>query len=365
MDAPGSLHASGEMRTDFDCGASQFFANSAGFCFSMIECIFTLDYEIYGNGEGSLRELVYEPAERLRAIFRKWNERFVLFVEVAEFEIMEAQGVDQTINLVKHQIQNFYREGFELGLHIHPWWYNARYENGGWLLDYSEYNLCTLPRERIVKIVDRSISYLRSVLGESDFTPLSFRAGNWLFQPTRTAAKVLADYGIKVDSSVFKGGFQYQHKLDYRRTLKNGYHWMFTDYVDTPDPEGKLLELPIYTQMVPMWEMLTKKRIGLQKKSPSTAQKGKNRLYRYLDFLRFYHPLKLDFCRMTINELTNLVDKIIQQDQKNPALFKPIVTIGHTKDLVDFETVESFLSYLEQKKITVSTFEEVYNKCKC
>ena len=35
----------------------------------MIECIFTLNYEIYGNGAGSLKELVHDPAERLREIF--------------------------------------------------------------------------------------------------------------------------------------------------------------------------------------------------------------------------------------------------------------------------------------------------------
>ena len=35
----------------------------------MIECIFTIDYEIYGNGQGSLKELVYDPMERLLAIF--------------------------------------------------------------------------------------------------------------------------------------------------------------------------------------------------------------------------------------------------------------------------------------------------------
>lgn len=35
----------------------------------MLECIFTIDYEIYGNGEGSLKELVYEPAKHLKAIF--------------------------------------------------------------------------------------------------------------------------------------------------------------------------------------------------------------------------------------------------------------------------------------------------------
>src|SRR4051812_4633060 len=36
----------------------------------MIECIFTIDYEIYGNGTGSLRDLVLEPAARLADLFR-------------------------------------------------------------------------------------------------------------------------------------------------------------------------------------------------------------------------------------------------------------------------------------------------------
>ncbi len=330
----------------------------------MIECIFTIDYEIYGNGEGSLRELVYEPAEKLREIFRKRNAPFVAFIEVAELERMEAEGTDPAIDLVKKQIREFYGDGFELGLHLHPQWYSARYENGRWLLDYSEYNLCTLPQERIVQIVDRSIAYLRKVLGVIDFTPHSFRAGNWLFQPTRSAANLLAERGIKVDSSVFKGGLQHQHKLDYRRALRNGYYWTFTGQVDVPDPDGSLLELPIHTQMVPFWQMLTTKRVGLQRKGPSAVQSGKEKLYRLLDFLRFWQPLKFDFCRMTIQELTQMVEKVIREDQKNLTMFRPIVAIGHTKDLIDFETVESFLSYLGKKEIKVSTFEEVYDKCR-
>lgn len=331
----------------------------------MIECIFTLDYEIYGNGEGSLRELVYEPAERLMATFRKWNARFVAFVEVAELEMIEAEGADQAIDLVKQQIRQFHREGFELGLHLHPQWYNAEFKNGRWLLDYSEYNLCTLPKERIVQIVDRSIAYFRDVLGVPDFTPLSFRAGNWLFQPTKIVAKVLSERSIKVDSSVFKGGLQHQHKLDYRRALRNGYYWRFEDDVNVLHPHGALLELPIHTQMVPLWKMLTIKRIGMQRKSSSANQTGKKRLYRLLDFLRFWHPLKFDFCRMKLDELTHMMDTVIREDQQNPTSYRPIVAIGHTKDLVDFETVESFLSYLGRKGIAVSTFEEVYRRCKC
>lgn len=326
----------------------------------MIECIFTIDYEIYGNGEGSLDELVYEPARKLKTIFDQVGAKIVVFVETAELEKIEAFETDTAISKVRGQIRELYKQGHEIALHLHPQWCNARYYNGKWELDYREYNLCELPKKRIAEIVDRSITYLRTVLETSDFTPLSFRAGNWLFQPTQTVANVLAERGIKVDSSVFKGGLQHQHKLDYRGALRNGYYWKFSDRVDIPDPGGALLEVPIHTQMVPFWEMLTAKRIGLQQKGASTDKTLKERFYRFLDFLRFRHPLKFDFCRMTLNELTSMVDAVIREDQKDPRLFRPIVAIGHTKDLVDLETVKSFLSYLKQKGIAVSTFEKAY-----
>jgi len=331
----------------------------------MIECIFTIDYELSGNGEGSLKELVYDPMERLLGTFRKWKKRFVVFVELAELEMIEAKKADPDIDLIRNQIRNLHKEGFELGLHIHPQWYNARYENGRWLLDYSEYNICTLPRNRIVQIVDRSIAYLRGILGISDFTPLSFRAGNWLFQPTRTPASVLAERGIKVDSSVFKGGLRYQHNLDYRRALTNGHFWRFTDHADIPDPDGALLELPIHTQMVPFWKMLAPRRVNLQHIGFGGTESRVKKIYRLMDFLRFWHPLKLDFSCMTINELERMLDKVARDDEEDPNSFRPIIAIGHTKELVDFETIGSFLSYLGGKGIAVSTIEEVYHRCNC
>jgi hypothetical protein len=329
----------------------------------MIGFIFTIDYEIYGTGEGSLKELIYDPAAKLIDIFLKHNARFVPFVEVAELELIEVNTADPIIKSVKQQIRDFHNNGFELGLHLHPQWYNGRYENGKWLLDYSEYNLCTLSRERIAQIVDRSINYLRQLLGVADFTPLSFRAGNWLLQPTEMAAEVLAERGIKVDSSVFKGGLQYEHKLDYRAALRNGHYWEFKEDVNIPHPNGNLLELPIYSQMVPIWKMFTAKRIGLQRKAPSSVQTGRKNLNRFLDKLRFLYPLKLDFCRMTADEFSTMIDMVIKEDQESPAVFRPIVAIGHTKDLVDFETVESVLSYLNRADISLTTFSNAYQIC--
>jgi hypothetical protein len=329
----------------------------------MIECIFTIDYEIYGNGEGSLRDLIYEPTWKIKEIFDQAGVKIVVFVEAVELEKLEASGTDSAINDVKRQVQELYRQGHEIALHLHPQWCNARYHHGKWELDYSEYNLCVLPEKRVAEIVGRSISYLRNALATSDFTPLSFRAGNWLFQPTKTAANVLANQGIKIDSSVFKGGLQHQHKLDYRGAAKNGYFWKFYDDVNTPDSRGALVEIPIYTRIVPFWKMATMKRVGLQQKGSSAARTVLHRLSRLLDMARFWHPLKFDFCRMTINELTCMVDTVIKEDKKNPTIFKPLVAIGHTKDLVDFKTVELFISYLKNRGISIATFQDVYARC--
>lgn len=328
----------------------------------MIECVFTLDYEIYGNGTGALMDLVYEPANRLRDIFRKWNARFVAFIEVAELEKIDTCGTDPAIDLVKRQIRDLYRDGFEIGLHLHPQWCNARYTQGRWLLDYSEYNLCTLPRTRIAHIVERSLQYLRHALDEPSFIPLSFRAGNWLFQPTQTAASVLAQSGIRLDSSVFKGGLQHNHGLDYRPALRNGYYWSFSSDVNEPDPSGPCIEVPIHTEMVPLWRMPTSKRMGLKNTFGMASQSARQQLNRLRDFLRFRYPLKLDFCRMTLNEVTAMVEKVIRQDRQDPSLYRPIVAIGHTKDLTDPQTVDAFLSFLRAKEIVVSTFDTVYSK---
>jgi hypothetical protein len=328
----------------------------------MIKCIFTLDYEIYGNGTGSLNELVYEPTERLLRVFEKWDARFVNYVEVAEFEQIETAGTDAAIELVKQQVREMHRSGHEIALHLHPQWYNARFEKGNWDLDYTEYNLCTLPQPRIAEIVDRSLNYLAHMVDDSQFRPISFRAGNWLFQPTQIAAQELSRRGLRIDSSVFKGGLQRNHQLDYRPAMKNGYYWPFSSNVNEPDPLGQWMELPIHTEMVAPWKMATSKRMGMGANVVGTRGSRRKKLNRAFDFLRFSYPLKFDFCRMTLAEMTSMMDRVISRDRHDPDTLKPIVAIGHSKDLNDLQSVDAFLSYLREKNVPVATFENIFSK---
>jgi hypothetical protein len=323
----------------------------------MLECIFTIDYEIYGDGHGSLRDLVYEPARRLKSLFEKAGAKLVVFVEAAEFEKVDEFRTDPAIDDVKEQIREFRRDGHEIALHIHPQWCNARYEAGAWKLDYEEYSLGRLSEERIDIIVSQSIAWLRAVLGDPEFIPISFRAGNWLLQPTEKIARVLIRHGIKIDSSVYKGGRQRRHGLDYRPALGNGYYWNFTDDVNMPDPGGALLEIPVYTRRVPFWKMITSKRFGLQAKARSGNKSWREKIGRLLDLARFNHPLKFDFCRMTLPELAGTMETVIHSTPTDQ--HRPIVAIGHTKDLEDFEAIQAFLSFLRQQSIGTTTFREM------
>ena len=57
-----------------------------------------------------------------------------------------------------------------------------------------------------------------------------------------------------------------------------------------------------------------------------------------------------------------MMERIIQEDREQPETYRPVVAIGHTKDLTDFDTVDSVLSFLKTNRIPVATFTDVYSK---
>lgn len=324
----------------------------------MIECVFTLDYEIYGNGAGSLRDLVLEPTDQLAALFREFGASFVVFAEAVEFARMEEAGSDPDTAKVRAQLRELRAAGHEIALHLHPWWANARFENGHWRLDWSERNICVLNPDRVDAIVSRAISYLRDSLDDPRFTPLSFRSGLWAMQPTAVIANVLARHGVRVDSSVFKGGRIQTLGLDYRPALENDGFWCFGADVNVPEPHGTLWEIPIYTRMVPFWQMLGSKRLKLQRKAPGGGQ-GTPLPSRWRDFFRFRYPRKLDFCRMTFEEMREAIEGLLEEGEARREERSVVVAIGHSKDLLDTDSIRCFLDFLQQRAITVTTFSRL------
>ena len=156
----------------------------------MIEFIFTLDYEIYGNGSGSLQDLVLDPTQRLAEIFEEFDAPIVIFAEAVEFPKIEEAQSDPGSFGVRDQLRRLRAGGHEIALHLHPWWANARFEDGFWKLDWSERNLGALEEKRVEEIVSNAIEYLRKALNDPSFTPVAFRSGLWAMQPTSAIATV-------------------------------------------------------------------------------------------------------------------------------------------------------------------------------
>jgi len=330
----------------------------------MLSLVFTLDYEIYGNGCGSLKELVLDPTQRLADLFRQYSAPLVIFAEAIELARIKEVRSDAAIDAVEEQLRSLRDAGHEIALHLHPWWSNARYKDGAWQLDWSERNLCAQSPSRIEEVVSLAISYLRSALKDDAYVPKSFRGGLWLMQPTGNMAQVLFRHGIRVDSSVFKGGRTYELGLDYRPALRNGPHWPFSSDVNTPDPNGPLLEIPIHSEMVPFWEMLGTKRLRIQRRVPST-NKGNPLPRRWRDFLRLRYPRKLDFCRMTADEMIGVVERLNRMLPASGLQAASFVAIGHSKDLVDFDAVSRLLGYLDKGGTSITTLSSRLGQCSC
>lgn len=322
----------------------------------MMHCIFSLDYEIYGNGVGSLRDLVLDPTQRLVEIFEEFSEPFVVFAEAVEFARIEEAKSDPDSAAVRQQLRRLRKGGHEIALHLHPWWANARYEGGHWHLDWSERVIGALPPDRVEAIVAGAIGFLRDALADPEFTPVAFRAGQWLLQPSHGITNVLARYGIRFDSSVFKGGLMHGLGLDYRPALANQDFWRFDGDVNLPDPDGELWEIPIHTEMVPFWQMLRRKRLQLQHKTRSASQ-GSPLPREWRDFIRLRYPRKLDFCRMSFKEMRDSTERALQETRNES--HKILVAIGHSKDFLDGDAVRRFLTYLRERAIAVTTFEHL------
>jgi hypothetical protein len=62
---------------------------------------------------------------------------------------------------------------------------------------------------------------------------------------------------------------------------------------------------------------------------------------------------------MSFIEMKKIIDSLFAEDILTPGTYKPIVLIGHTKELRDFNSIKQTLDYLKEKNAKVLTFREI------
>jgi hypothetical protein len=353
----------------------------------MYNVIFTIDYEIHGNGDGSPHELMIEPTYRMMSLFDKYGAKLTIMADVAEIlkfrEYKERFGEDKYYyDEVIKQLQYAVKNGHDVQLHIHSGYFKSDFTENGIKQEWDEYNLANLPYETIYKRIKTCKNFLEENLKlvKPDYKCLAFRAANWSMMPTKNIANALIDNNILIDSSVFKWGKRNNRvKFDY----SDAYDKLLPWYIDEnnickKDNKGKLLEVPIYTENRSFWPFITYIRAfrmirarfhkhhkheendamdsnaSVQnnsiKNDNRNNHKKTSKLHKLLKPFIKKHAWKLDLNQASGRQLINAV-KRIENEYSNYNMDLPIVLIGHSKSFIKYneKSLTPFMKYTANK----------------
>ncbi len=352
----------------------------------MFKIIFTSDYEIHGNGDGSPSDLMVEPTYRMMELFDKYGAKLTIMADVAEIlkfkEHFETTGND-TYNYkpIEKQLIHALNTGHDVQLHVHPSYFNAVHKDGNWYPDYSEYDVAGLNYNRISEIIQTCKQYLEDLLKpvKQDYQCIAFRAANWSMQPSKNIIRALIANRILIDTSVFKYG-----KRD--GLIHFDYTGAFSDLIPWPvsmndicefDSNGKLYEIPIYCENRPIWSFLSTNRffrVITEKKSKMNVNIKKNRSNKNENFKnpgkllkRAGILFKKNAWKMDFNQCSGkqLIKGLLNAEKKykDIPVNIPLVVIGHSKIFTkgNMISLEPFLKFIQEKndRFEYGTFPDI------
>ena len=340
----------------------------------MLNVIFTLDYEIHGNGEGCPYELMIEPTRRLLDLFDQYGAKLTIMADVAEIlkfkEYKEQCGRDDYhYESIAEQLRETIRRGHDVQLHLHTSYFNARHENGRWQQDWSEYNFATLPLQRLNEVVGIGKQCLEDLLKPvaPTYRCIAFRAANWAVSPSRNVVRALLNNGIQIESSVFKHGRRDGLVcFDYSKAHSDLIPWPVDEEdICRRNDAGRLVEAPIYCERRWIGAFLTPSRFHRAKMTgahavadsyhdsnfassprPSPAKELINKL----SMLMRLHAWKADFNQCTGRQLIAALNRAACKyaGAKGELSF---VLIGHSKLFTRFNqrSLQPFLAYVAER----------------
>lgn len=335
---------------------------------TFLKLIFTLDYEIHGNGDGSPMKLMVEPTYRLMNLLEKHNAKVLIFADIAEIlcfkSYFEETGVDKfNYKDIVIQLQSAILRGHDVQLHIHSSYFKSKYTGVRWEQNWDEYNMAALPLSRIFEMVKTSKSFLENLLIQVNptYRCTVFRAANWSMMPTLNIYKALVDNGIRIDSSVYKWGRQFGNvNYDYTNAYSNLLPYKASPQdINKKDEKGLLKEYPIYTELQPFWYFISWIRLFRMirakfhkhntNKPASQSKKNDNNQLIVASFFK-KSPWKLDFNQATSTQMIGALKRILKENSGHNGIIE-VVSIGHSKTFIKYNerSLSRFLAFASKQ----------------
>lgn len=359
--------------------------------------VLTDDWELRGNGTGTVERLQQKPALKLMDLYDKLGIKSTFNVEVMQqlaFERLADTHAEIRAgrDAWRHTVSTMISRGFDVQLHIHPQWMDADLIDGWWKLD-RRWNIGDYPAAEIERMMDAAIPYLRDLVGSDRI--VSFRGGSWgMGPPSRAVLTELSKRKITLDVSIVNGNYYDGEaiQLDYRN-VDSPFFPYYPDlddirrYPRSPENTASIVEIP--TQSVPR-DLLVKRLIsksvktgsreafgGLMSLARGTAANAANKVLTRLrggasnkrraggapDFV-LQDPFGFQSGRAKsdlIFDLSSDLRPIVVKEMSDVCIAraadsdKPVVVLvfeNHTKDLQrqsDFDRIEGLINHIRSK----------------
>lgn len=354
-----------------------------------IGLIFTLDYEIHGNGQGDFSSWAYFPTSHMLDIFDLYGAKLTIMAEMGHYWAMKKYEhlFSNEIHLFESQLKNTIERGHDVQLHIHPQWSEAHFAEGRWRLDFSRNTI-----KKLCNNYDEAYFYLTK--GKNDLENLlspidpnyqckCYRAGYLQMQPSENIIKALEDAGFISDSSVQKGTVVNDslRLLDYSHAYSRYMPWkVSTREICKKDETGKIIEFPILTERLIIKKTVSRIRRlifrnrfqGIDKIIPKflssySQVRPSNEKLPVRDKIKTLQAKSwdyVDFCRKDSKYLISAIKKVVSDCNRNEsANYVPLVLIGHSKDFFFANHLSLFLEACKaMENVRFDTYYEAVKK---
>lgn len=350
-----------------------------------IGLIFTTDYEVFGNGSGSVEKCMLAPTKLMTEPMEKVGAPLTVFFDVCEYwaferEFKAGKLSQDYADQIKRQLQELLSKGHDVQLHFHPQWLGATYQQEKWLLNYDQWRIGAMPEFNaevpewsLPKLFAEGKATLEKILKpvKPNYECNTFRAGAWSIQPEAKVLKAMLSNGFKVDSTVaaemhFEDDFTY---YDFRGTPKKPF-WRINQELLTPTANG-LLEIPIFTVDLSFAKRL---RFLMLKKLRGTAMKptgchgtaiaatGKSTPQKIMSALAPGRSMFNFSDATTFEEMRYFAERAIEQYAPLKMDSVPIVAISHPKTFANLSEWCRFLAWAKgHRSLQFNTYQDFIN----
>jgi len=320
----------------------------------MINIIISIDYEIFGNGKGNIADHIIKPTKKILKILNKYNIPLTIMMEIYEYIFFEKYDEQLKKHLgyspvkgIKKQINEAYKMGHDIQLHIHPQFSSMTLQND--IIKITDMSLSSekMSERENYDLIRLGKKKIESIITSSNYQCIALRLSNmpWIEAP-KHVLKPMEKLGLKI------------HSLSASESKSDKGFWKIK--------KSNIYEIPIHTMPIDFLYLFTCRKIFTTlyiwmhsfnyPKIHSFFQTDKN------DYDKRDNRFKWDFSKLSWKEMIEYLDYAMEiYDYENNEI--PLVMIGHTKDFFNEYNLDKFIRYTKKhyvdKKIArFSTFQE-------